>query len=95
VTNARVCLDAGADDLVPKPFAFAELAARIRAVLRRGTQASRAQCGEDLVMDRSPQCASLRHAIGFEPKEFGCWNSLMRNAGHPVSVRRLWNKSGG
>jgi CheY-like chemotaxis protein len=36
------CLDAGADDLVAKPLAFAELAARIRAVLRRGSQATRA-----------------------------------------------------
>ena len=35
------CLDAGADDLVPKPFAFTELAARIRAVLRRGSHATR------------------------------------------------------
>ena len=33
-------LDAGADDVVPKSFAFAELAARIRAVLRRGSHAT-------------------------------------------------------
>src|ERR1700724_4036480 len=31
-------LDAGADDYIAKPFAFAELAARIRAVLRRGSR---------------------------------------------------------
>src|SRR6202158_2459227 len=35
-------LDAGADDYVAKPFAFAELAARIRAVLRRGSRPARA-----------------------------------------------------
>jgi len=34
-------LDAGADDYVAKPFAFAELTARIRAVLRRGSQPAR------------------------------------------------------
>jgi len=46
------CLDAGADDLVAKPFAFTELAARIRAVLRRGSNATSARLVvEDLVMD--------------------------------------------
>ncbi|MGC1491696.1 MAG: response regulator transcription factor, partial [Candidatus Acidiferrum sp.] len=35
-------LDAGADDSLAKPFAFAELAARIRAVLRRGSRPGRA-----------------------------------------------------
>jgi two-component system OmpR family response regulator len=50
VDERAQCLDAGADDLVPKPFAFTELAARIRAVLRRGSYAARAQLQvEDLV----------------------------------------------
>jgi len=90
------CLDAGADDLVPKPFAFAELAARIRAVLRRGTQASRAQLQvEDLVMDRlSHSVHRCGHAIDLSPKEFGLLEFLMRNAGHPVSrstiVEQVW-----
>ena len=90
------CLDAGADDLVPKPFAFAELAARIRAVLRRGTQASRAQLQvEDLVMDRlSHSVHRCGHAIDLSPKEFGLLEFLMRHAGHPVSrstiVEQVW-----
>jgi len=67
------CLDAGADDLVPKPFAFTELAARIRAVLRRGSHAARAQLQvEDLVMGRlSHSVHRLGHAIDLSPNEFG------------------------
>src|SRR5713226_629386 len=46
-------LDAGADDFVAKPFAFAELVARIRAVLRRGNRPARAVLSvEDLELDR-------------------------------------------
>ena len=90
------CLDAGADDLVPKPFAFTELAARIRAVLRRGSHAARAQLQvEDLVMDRlSHSVHRSGHAIDLSPKEFGLLEFLMRHAGHPVSrstiVEQVW-----
>src|SRR5215813_3711417 len=46
-------LDAGADDYIAKPFAFAELAARIRAVLRRGTRPAQAVLKvDDLELDR-------------------------------------------
>src|SRR6266550_613521 len=44
-------LDAGADDYLIKPFAFAELSARIRALLRRGTQESARLRVGDLEMD--------------------------------------------
>jgi len=90
------CLDAGADDLVPKPFAFTELAARIRAVLRRGNHAMRAQLKvEDLVMDRlSHSVHRSGHAIDLSPKEFGLLEFLMRHAGRPVSrssiVEQVW-----
>jgi two-component system, OmpR family, copper resistance phosphate regulon response regulator CusR len=90
------CLDAGADDLIPKPFAFTELAARIRAVLRRGSQATRAQLQvEDLVMDRlSHSVHRSGHAIDLSPKEFSLLEFLMRHSGHPVSratiVEQVW-----
>src|SRR5437764_5122978 len=44
-------LDAGADDYLIKPFAFAELSARIRALLRRGTQENPRLRMADLEMD--------------------------------------------
>ena len=90
------CLDAGADDLIPKPFAFTELAARIRAVLRRGSHAARAQLQvEDLVMDRlSHSVHRSGHAIDLSPKEFALLEFLMRHAGNPVSratiVEQVW-----
>ena len=90
------CLDAGADDLLPKPFGFAELTARIRAVLRRGSHASRAQLQiEDLVIDRlSHSVHRSGHAIALSPKEFSLLEFLMRHAGYPVSrsviVEQVW-----
>src|SRR6267154_5520717 len=90
------CLDAGADDLVPKPFAFTELVARIRAVLRRGSHAARAQLQiEDLVMDRlSHSVHRSGHAIDLSPKEFSLLEVLMSHDGHPVTrstiVEQVW-----
>jgi DNA-binding response OmpR family regulator len=84
------CLDAGADDLVPKPFVFTELATRIRAVLR-GSQATRAQLQvEDLVMaGLSHNVHRSGHTIDLSPKEF-----LICHSGHPVSratiVEQVW-----
>jgi DNA-binding response OmpR family regulator len=89
-------LDAGADDFIAKPFAVAELAARIRAVVRRGNRAGRAvlQVG-DLELDRITHSVSRDgHAIELSPKEFSLLEFLMRYAGQPVSrttiVEQVW-----
>ncbi|PYU65286.1 MAG: DNA-binding response regulator, partial [Acidobacteria bacterium] len=65
-------LDAGADDYVAKPFAFVELAARIRAVLRRRNRPARAILRiEDLEVDRVSHTVRRGiHNIELSPKEF-------------------------
>jgi DNA-binding response OmpR family regulator len=89
-------LDAGADDFLAKPFAFAELAARIRAVLRRGKRNARAVLNvEDLELDRITHSVQrCGHAIALSPKEFALLECLMCNAGQPVSrtaiVQQVW-----
>ena len=92
-------LDAGADDYIAKPFAFAELAARIRAVLRRGNRPARAVLRiDDLELDRVSHAVRRGgHAIALSPKEFSLLEFLMRNEGRPVSrstiVEQVWKLS--
>ena len=89
-------LDAGADDYVAKPFAFVELAARIRAVLRRGSRLARSVLQiEDLEVDRvSHTVRRGSHNIDLSPKEFALLEFLMRHEGQPVSrtsiVEQVW-----
>lgn len=89
-------LDAGADDYLAKPFAFAELAARIRAVLRRGNRPGRAVLHiDDLELDRvSHTVRRASRDIALSPKEFSLLEFLMRNEGQPVTrnsiVEQVW-----
>ena len=89
-------LDAGADDSLAKPFAFAELAARIRAVLRRGSRPGRAvlKVG-DLEIDRVAHAVQRGgHSIELSPKEFALLEFLMRHEGQAVTrtaiVEQVW-----
>ena len=89
-------LDAGPDDSLAKPFAFAELAARIRAVLRRGSLPARAvlKVG-DLEIDRVAHVVQRGgHAIDLSPKEFALLEFLMRHEGQAVTrtaiVEQVW-----
>src|ERR1700719_2010899 len=89
-------LDAGADDYVAKPFVFAELAARIRAVLRRGTRPANAVLTvADLALDRMDHTVKRNgHTVELSPKEFALLEFLMRHAGQPVTrsaiVEQVW-----
>jgi two-component system copper resistance phosphate regulon response regulator CusR len=89
-------LEQGADDYLVKPFAFVELLARVRALLRRGQPAPE----KLLVADLSVDCTRRRvtranETIDLAPKEFGILEYLMRNKGRPLSrtmiVEHVWD----
>ena len=89
-------LDAGADDYLARPFAFAELAARIRAVLRRGGRPARAvlKIG-DLEIDRVAHAVQRGgQSIELSPKEFALLEFLILHEGQAVTrtaiVEQAW-----
>ena len=92
-------LDSGADDYLVKPFAFAEVLARIRALLRRGraTEALRLSVGDldvDLVSRKVTRAG--RH-IELTVREFELLEYLLRHEGQVVSrgalARDVWKET--
>jgi DNA-binding response OmpR family regulator len=80
-------LDVGADDYLTKPFAFDELEARIRALLRRPSEVSlQPLTVADLVLDSiTRQVKRGDRRIELTPKEFALLEFLMRHAGQAVT----------
>jgi DNA-binding response OmpR family regulator len=91
--------DAGADDYLTKPFAFAELLVRVRALLRRGQGArSSLQRVGDLELDRLSQ--HVRRAgkkIELTSKEYALLEYLAANTGRVLSrtmiIEHVWDQS--
>ena len=90
-------LQAGGDDYLTKPFSFAELLARVRALIRRAnheTEPTRLAVGElslDLLTREVKRAVSK---IDLQPREFALLEYLMRNAGTVVSktmiIEHVW-----
>jgi len=92
-------LDRGADDYLVKPFAFPELLARIRALVRRGRpdQVLRLQAA-DLEMDLISRTVTRGgDALELTPREFQLLEYLMRNHRRVVAremlAREVWNET--
>ena len=89
-------LEQGADDYLVKPFAFVELLARVRALLRRGQPTPEKLQVADLSLDCiRRKVARSGETIDLAPKEFGILEYMMRNKGRPLSrtmiVEHVWD----
>ena len=84
-------LNSGADDYVVKPFAFAEVLARIRALLRRGHGEAPAELEcEDLRLDLlAHEAVRAGKTLELTPKEFDVLGYLVRHRGQAVSREML------
>lgn len=91
-------LQSGSDDYLPKPFAFAELLARVQALMRRGSnqaEPTRLKVG-DLSLDLiSREVTRDGRRIELQPLEYSLLAYLMRNADKVVSktmiMERVWD----
>ena len=91
-------LDSGADDYLVKPFAFAELLARIRALLRRSGQEEplRRRVGDLIVDTVTRRVTRGGQEIALTLREFDLLAYLMRHAGQVVTrqmlARDIWQE---
>ncbi|HEY5667986.1 MAG TPA: response regulator transcription factor, partial [Candidatus Saccharimonadales bacterium] len=90
-------LNAGADDYLPKPFAFEELLARIRALLRRPQDAIGTTLSYgDLILDTvSYEVMRASTPINLSRREFALLEYMLRNAGKLLTkdgiIKHVWD----
>jgi DNA-binding response OmpR family regulator len=93
-------LDSGADDYLVKPFAFAEVVARVRALTRRGRTSEHVRLAiADLEIDLVKRRVTRGgHVVDLTVREFELLEYLLRHQGHIVSrealARDVWRESG-
>ena len=93
-------LRAGGDDYLTKPFAFAELAARVQALIRRSTgvvEPTRLTCGELSLDLLKREVRRDGKVLDLQPREFGLLEYLLRNKDRVVSktmiLEHVWDYS--
>jgi DNA-binding response OmpR family regulator len=91
-------LNLGADDYLPKPFAFEELVARIHALARRERAGPPLLVRDDLVLDRARQRATRAgRELSLTRKELGVLEVLLAADGAVVSaeelLERVWDEN--
>jgi len=92
-------LNLGADDYLPKPFAYAELIARLRAIGRRSQQAVPTQLAyADLQLDPARRVATRAGVrLALSPKEFAVLEYLLAADHRAVSaeelLERVWDEN--
>lgn len=92
-------LEMGADDYVVKPFNLSELAARVRAVLRRATGEpvlEKLEAGDLVIDPKAHQVTLAGEVVPLTPKEFALLAFLVRSPGQVFSrdvlLDRVWGK---
>jgi DNA-binding response OmpR family regulator len=92
-TSAVHGLELGADDYVIKPFRMRELAARVKAVLRRGapqSQNGRVLKGGGVIVDEAAHSVTVRgKPVNLTPTEYNLLVFLMRSAGQALTRQQI------
>jgi DNA-binding response OmpR family regulator len=94
VTDRVTGLDAGADDYVVKPFAYQEVAARLRALARRAEPGPRRaeprlETGAITLDETSRRVTASGRNVDLSPREFSLLEALLRHAGQTLTRDQL------